>query len=279
MKDGEKTKEQLIDELNKTRAELRKSRIHFAGILEIANEAIIAINEAQQITLFNKGAEAIFGYSAYETIGQSLDLLMPRRFKTSHRDHVGEFAKSAATARFLGERQEISGRRKNGEEFPAEASISKFEIDGHQIFTVVLRDITTRKRIEQEQEKLINELDAFAHTVGHNLRDPLNLITSYSNLLKEQARLPDELHEHLNSIARNAYKMINIIEELQILAGVQKAKVELKPLHMARIVAQAQQRLTYMINEYRPRIIIAEEWASGFRACTVDRRGMGQLSE
>lgn len=260
MKDEDKTKEQLMDELTQARAALHKSQIHFAGILEIANEAIIAIDENQHITLFNRGAEEIFGYSAYEIIGQPLDLLVPEKFMTAHQRHVVDFAESAVTTRFLGERREISGRKKNGEEFPAEASISKFEIDGRKVFTVVLRDITTRKQIEQERENLIKELDVFAHTVGHNLRHSLNLITGYTDLLKEQARLPDELHEYLNAIARNGHKMINVIEELQVLAGVRKAEVELKPLHMARIVAQAQQRLTHMIEEHRARIIVAENW-------------------
>jgi len=260
VKDEDKTKEQLISELTQVKAALHKTRIHFAGILEISNEAIITIDEAQQIMLFNNGAETIFGYSAYEIIGQPLNVLIPEKFMTSHQKHVVDFAEAPATTRFLGERQGISGRRKNGEEFPAEASISKFEIDGQKIFTVVLRDITTRKEIEQEREKLIKELDAFAHTVGHNLKHSLNIITGYTDILKEQARLPDELHEYLNSIARNGQKMSNIIEELQVLAGVRQATVELKPLHMGRIVAQAQQRLTYMIKQYKAHIIVAESW-------------------
>lgn len=260
MKDEEKTKEQLINELTQAKTALHKIQIHFAAILEIANEAIIAIDETQHITLFNKGAETIFGYSMYEIMGQPLDILIPEQFMTSHRGHVVDFDKSTETTRFLGERREISGRRKSGEEFPAEASISKFEIDGRRIFTVVLRDITARKKVEQEREELIKELDVFAYTVGHNLKNPLNLITGYSDLLIEQARLPDELHEYLNSIARNGRKMINIVEELQVLAGVRKAEVALKPLHMARIVARAQQRLTYMSERYKAQIIVAENW-------------------
>ena len=260
MRDEDKTKEQLISELTKAKAALNESRIHFAGILEIAGEAIISIDETQRITLFNKGAEAIFGYTTHEAIGQSLDLLLPEKHVSVHRRHVTDFAESATTAQFIGQRQPIAGRRKNGEEFPAEASISKFEIEGRRVFTVVLRDITDRRRVEQEREKLFQELDAFAHTVSHNLKDPLNLITGYANVLKEYARLSDELQEYLNAIARNGYRMANIIEELQILAGVRKAEVEQKPLNMARIVAQAHQRLAFMIEQYQAQVIVAKDW-------------------
>ncbi len=122
------------------------------------------------------------------------------------------------------------------------------------------RSDVKRKQAEEAQNKLIDELDAFAHTVGYNLRDPLDLIIGYTNLLKEQARLPEELQEYLNAIARNGYKMSDIIDELELLAGVRKAKIELTPLNMARIVAEVQQRLAYLIREYQAKIIISEYW-------------------
>jgi signal transduction histidine kinase len=117
-----------------------------------------------------------------------------------------------------------------------------------------------RREAEEIQAKLIEDLDGFAHTVGYNLREPLALIIGYAELLKEQARLPEELQLYLNAIARNGQKMGNIIDELQLLAGVRKAEAELKPLNMARIVAEVQQRLAYLIEEYQAKIIVSEYW-------------------
>lgn len=117
-----------------------------------------------------------------------------------------------------------------------------------------------RRRAVEAQAKLIEDLDAFAHTVGYNLREPLALIIGYTELLKEQARLPEELQEYLNAIARNGHKLSNIIDELQLLTGVRKAKIELKPLNMARIVAEVQQRLAYLIQEHQAKIIVSEYW-------------------
>ncbi|MBN1218603.1 MAG: GAF domain-containing protein [Anaerolineae bacterium] len=117
-----------------------------------------------------------------------------------------------------------------------------------------------RQEAEEAQRKLVEELDAFAYTVGHNLRDTLALIIGYADLLKEEARLPDELQEYLNAIARNGRKMTTVIEELELLAGVRKAKVELKPLNMPRIIAEVRQRLAYLIEEYQAEITVSEYW-------------------
>lgn len=185
MKDEAKTKEQLEYELDTLRQDiadeikvsneqllaeiaereraqqaLLESQVRFAGILDIANEAIISIDQNQRIVLFNKGAETIFGYASTEVLGQPLDLLIPDRFTVAHREHIVDFAQTPETARLMGARQEIVGLRKDGREFPAEASISKLDLGGTKIFTVVLRDITERKRAQEGRESLIVQLRA-----------------------------------------------------------------------------------------------------------------------
>jgi len=175
--DTNKIKDSLIEELSALRQKLsrleeleaenkdakralRESQTRFAGILDIARNAIISTDEQQRIILFNKGAEEIFGYSSEEAIGQPLDILIPRKAAMSHRQHIADFADATVSARLMGERQEIAGQRKNGEEFPAEGSISKLDISGERIFTIVLRDITKRKQSEREKEILIEQLKA-----------------------------------------------------------------------------------------------------------------------
>ncbi|HEX6307619.1 MAG TPA: PAS domain S-box protein [Longimicrobiales bacterium] len=133
---------------------LRASEARFAGIIGIASEAIISVDDNFQITLFNQGAEAIFGYRSAEVLGQPLDVLLPERFRGMHSRHMRNFAQSPVVARRMGERQEIMGLRRDGTEFPAEASISKLNLFGATVFTVVLRDITERKRVERAQRFL-----------------------------------------------------------------------------------------------------------------------------
>ncbi|HEY9602997.1 MAG TPA: PAS domain S-box protein, partial [Allocoleopsis sp.] len=128
---------------------LQASQARFAGILEIANDAIITVDASQRITLFNQGAEKIFGYRLDEVLGQPLDLLLPTRIREIHHQHITSFSNSVGKARPMGERSEISGCRKDGTEFPAEASISKLEINGEKYFTTILRDISDRKQAEK----------------------------------------------------------------------------------------------------------------------------------
>ncbi len=153
-----------ISKRKQVEIDLQVSQARFAGILEIANDAIISINIKQQITLFNKGAEQIFGYQAEEVLGQSLTLLMPSRFTDIHHQHIGDYAQTRGYARPMAERGGIFCRRKDGSEFPAEASISKLDLNGEIIFTAFLRDITARQQAETalhlSEERLQMALEA-----------------------------------------------------------------------------------------------------------------------
>ncbi|HEX6965258.1 MAG TPA: ATP-binding protein [Gemmatimonadaceae bacterium] len=126
-----------------------------ASIIAISSDAIISVDASQHIILFNHGAERIFGYTAAEVLGKPLELLIPERARAAHGKDLERFGRSTVAARRMGERGEIAGRRKSGEIFPADASISKVDVDGQRVYTVVLRDISERKHIEAERAELL----------------------------------------------------------------------------------------------------------------------------
>ncbi|MGZ3448485.1 MAG: PAS domain S-box protein [Polyangiales bacterium] len=157
-----------ITERKRLEEELRFAEAKSSGIVSISADAIISIDENQRITLFNEGAEKIFGYSKAEAIGMPLEVLIPERLRVVHGAHVERFAASAAVSRRMGERSAaVLGRRKNGEEFPADAALSKLEINGRRILTVALRDITEQKRIEREQRLLAEVGEVFASSLDY----------------------------------------------------------------------------------------------------------------
>ncbi|HSJ16306.1 MAG TPA: ATP-binding protein [Longimicrobiales bacterium] len=143
-----------ISELKWAERALRVSEARAAGIVSIASDAIISMDESFLITDFNQGAEHTFGYSSRDVLGKPLSMLLPDRYRAAHEQHVRHFTGARIAARKMGERQAIMGLRRDGTEFPAEASISKLHVAGQWIFTVVLRDITERKRFEEAQQFL-----------------------------------------------------------------------------------------------------------------------------
>jgi PAS domain S-box-containing protein len=114
-----------ISQLKRTELALRTSEAKFSGIISIAQDAIITIDEDQRISIFNAGAEQVFGYASSEILGAPIDLLIPPRHREAHRQHVRAFADDPhAVSRRMHGTQPAFGLRKNGEEFRAEGSIS-----------------------------------------------------------------------------------------------------------------------------------------------------------
>ena len=153
-----------------------------AGIIGSAMDAIIAINDAQRIVLFNSAAERIFVCTANEAIGNSIERFIPERFRAEHSTHVCRFAESGVTNRTLSGLGTLWGLRATGEEFPIEASISKVESGGKKFFAVVIRDITERHRAENgarenEQRLRLAQQAANIGTFEWNIQEDENTWT------------------------------------------------------------------------------------------------------
>jgi len=157
---------------------IKRSEAQLAGVIGSAMDGIITIDKNQKIILFNESAERIFGCPAGEAVGHSLDRFIPERYRLAHRGHLEGFGTRDVTRRMMGERgTELYGLKLSGEEFPMEASISQIEVDGQKFYTVILRDITERKRAENDlaaSHRKVNEIlesigDAF-YSVDSDLR-------------------------------------------------------------------------------------------------------------
>jgi signal transduction histidine kinase len=103
-------------------------------------------------------------------------------------------------------------------------------------------------------------LEAFAYTVAHQLKNSSSLVLMFGNVLKQSIKLPKAMRPLLEGIIQSGRKMNNVINELQLLAGIREGKVEPKPLNMGKIVAEARQRLIHTIEERQAQIIAPDEW-------------------
>ena len=174
---------------------LREAKARFAGILDNANEAIISVDENQRITLFNQGAESIFGYTAQEILGQPFDLLLPSRFTDIHRQHIDDFGKAPEKARKMGGRLPVFGCRKDGTEFMAEVSISKLQLGDRQVLTAIVRDITERKQAEAAlcRSNALLKAQQEAAPDGILVVDENHRIVSYNQRYCELTQVPNAL--------------------------------------------------------------------------------------
>jgi PAS domain S-box-containing protein len=127
--------------------EIAEARV--SGILESAMDAIIAIDQDQRVVLYNNAAEKVFQWPRAAVLGQPLEVLLPERFRGAHAGHVNRFGQTGVTARRMGDQTVLVGLRASGEEFPIEASISHHSENGGTLYTVILRDVTARRRAEQ----------------------------------------------------------------------------------------------------------------------------------
>lgn len=138
-----------VTEQQQQQADAKHAYLLASRILAIAEDAIVNVDAGHQIDFFNRKAELLFGYRADEVLGQSIEMLLPARFRPQHGLHIESFRGGKEPARMMGERGEIVGLTKSGEEVPLEASISKVFIDGRPTFSAQLRDIRARKAAEQ----------------------------------------------------------------------------------------------------------------------------------
>lgn len=158
----------FIDVTERVEAEavLRESEAKFSGILDIANDAIISVNEKNRIILFNKGAEAIFGYTPEDMIGKTIECLLPARFRAGHGHHIEKFQASSEHSKEMRNGRELRALRANGEEFSVQASVSKLLTSNGFISTVILRDTTEEQAIAEENLRIAEDLTTLIDTAN-----------------------------------------------------------------------------------------------------------------
>jgi PAS domain S-box-containing protein len=231
-----------ITALYEAREAMRGSEARISAILSGTLDAIVSVDVDQRIRLFNQGAEGIFGYTAQEVLGEPLDILIPHHLRSAHRGYVKEFRDAPGLARPMGDRGEIVGLRKDGELFPAEASISKATVDGDLLYTVVLRDITERREMERERERLAGaqrqaRLDAEAATrardemlrvVSHDLRNPVTGVLMGLKMLRFELGSDHPGLEILEGIELAAERQRRLIRDLSDVASIEAGRLSVE---------------------------------------------------
>jgi PAS domain S-box-containing protein len=232
----------------------RLTEFLLSDIVDISADAIICIDEDQKITLFNEGAVRIFGWTADEMMGKPLEILLPERVRDVHRNHVMHFRDAPERARRMGQRQEISGLRKNGEEFPAEAAISKVQMGDSVVFSVLLRDITEQVELHKRLQRAVKARDETVGVVAHDLRNPVSAVKMLSAALMhgdDSTRLSPDASEQVKLIREAALQMDRLIQDLLDVTRVEtgRLQVDAQPVTTVALLEGALRTLRPLVEE------------------------------
>jgi two-component system CheB/CheR fusion protein len=212
----------------------RISQQTMGRIIEAAMDAIVTIDEEQRILQFNPAAERMFRCPAAEALGSPIDRFIPQRFRHVHAQHIRDFGQTGRTSRAMGRLGAISGLRADGEEFPIEASISQVDVGGTKLFSVILRDVTERKRADdalvaakEAAEEASRAKDRFMAVVSHELRTPLTPVLAAVSMFQKDPQLNENLRKTLEMVRRNVELEARLIDDLLDLTRIARGRIEL----------------------------------------------------
>jgi hypothetical protein len=216
----------------------------FNLLSEGISEGIIVVNTKQEIVATNSSTEEMFGYNKDELIGKSLDYIIPKRYHHKHKGHFSNFMKKSEK-RNMGRGRDLSGLRKNGEEFPVEAGLNPFALYGNRYVMALVTDITDRKNYTQnleqtvqertkqltdalEKEKELNELKTrFLSLVSHEFKTPLSSILTSVTLLSKykETEQQEKRDKHVETIKSKVRQLDTILNDFLSVERLELGKV------------------------------------------------------
>ncbi|HEY5902276.1 MAG TPA: PAS domain S-box protein, partial [Anaerolineales bacterium] len=234
-------------------AEQVRSEARFRGLLESAPDAIVVVDQSGNIQIVNSQTEKMFGYERSELLGQPVEMLVPKHLQKKHTRHRADYNQDHP-ARPMGIGLELFGVKKEGGEFPVEISLSPLEVERGLLISAAIRDVTQRKR-DEEQIRTLNadleqraaqleaantELESFSYSVSHDLRAPLRSIDGFSQALLEDhgESLAPEARGYLERVRSAAQRMAELIDDLLNLSRVTRSSLRPRFINLSAMAKE-----------------------------------------
>jgi PAS domain S-box-containing protein len=236
----------------------KRAEEKFRGLLEAAPDAMVVVDVKGVIQLVNSQTERMFGFDRLELVGQPVEMLVPKRFRKRHaRNREGYYGEHPVRPMGIG--LDLYGYRKNGTEFPVEISLSPLETEDGLLVSAAIRDVTQRKRMEDDVQKLNEdlrqraaqleaankELEAFSYSVSHDLRAPLRSIDGFSHVVLEDygEQLPADARAYLERVRAAAQRMAVLIDDLLNLSRVTRTALQPRFINLSQMAEDIVQAL------------------------------------
>jgi PAS domain S-box-containing protein len=220
----------------------------FRVLMESASQAIVAVNHKGRIELVNNRAEELFGYTRDELLGHSLEMLLPDALRERHAGQSKAYF-SRPKARPAGIGMELTGKRKNGQEFPIEIDLNYVDVGGHSLAISFITDISKRIRLEQElrQSQKMEAVGQLAGGVAHDFNNLLTVIMGYSAMVLDGLKPDDAFREPLEEIEKAATRAATLTRQLLTFSRSQVVRLEV--LNLNTVIEETEKMLRRVISE------------------------------
>ena len=253
--DARKETEKKLEAMFETRRLAGEAKLN--AFVEAVPEGMLLVSNDGAIHMVNRRMEEMFGYSREELLGKRLDMLVPDRYRSRHSGHRARYFEEPKV-RAMGAGRDLTGRRKDGSEFPVEIGLSYVDTGEGMLALGIVIDITERKRVESEFARINSELvrsntelGQFAYVASHDLQEPLRMVTGYLQLLEKRykGQIDQEGTEFIHYAVDGAIRMKRLIEDLLALSRAGTQKASFRPVDSRTLFDAACANLSVAIRE------------------------------
>jgi len=248
-----------------------RGRQRFDALINNSPDAVVTIDARGTIRQFNPAAERLFDRRETAVVGENVKLLMPEPYYSGHDGYLSHHAETGER-RIIGTIREVQGKRSDGTTFPLDISISELPAEGEKEFVGILRDLSVRKRQEEnlratlgrlaayaaDLERSNQELDDFAYIASHDLKEPLRGIHNHSRFLLEdyEDRLDQDGKRRLDRLLHLSQRMEKLVNDLLYFSRIGRGDLAIRPTDIAAVLRDVVSTLEQFLEERHAKVVV-----------------------